>query len=55
MARAEDASPLSPHRPATAAGERGGRRIPAVAQHLLLLALFLGWAGIWLAVIWWIV
>jgi len=29
--------------------------MPAYAEYLVLLGLFVSWAGFWLAVIWWIV
>ena len=54
MAHAEHYS--SPHRPATLGDRRpAARRVPAYAEYLVLLGLFISWAGIWLAVLWWIV
>ncbi len=35
--------------------QRPARQLSPLAQHLALFALFIGWAGFWLAVIWWIV
>ena len=34
---------------------RPARPLSRLAEHLVLLALFVGWAGFWFAVIWWIV
>jgi len=42
--RRTDTAPLRPARP-----------LSPLAEHLVLLALFVGWAGFWFAVIWWIV
>jgi len=47
---------LLPHRPATPGnGRLATRRAPAYAEYLLLLGLFMSWAVIWFAVLFWIV